>query len=151
MVLASGEILNLNTALRKNNTGYDLKQLFVGSEGTLGIITRAKLKLMPAPKNLQVALLGVETFGNIPQILAECNRYGATVTAFEFFTKNAYEIVIQHSQNMRPPFESPPNYFVLIEVEEGLGSGEVLQGLLEKNLRSGARYRWGTRYLNPRG
>jgi len=132
VVLASGEILNLNTSLRKNNTGYDLKQLFVASEGTLGIITSATLKLEQKPRNLQLALMATKNFARIPLILRSLNKQGASITAFEFFTHAALEKVIQHTADTKSPFSEKANFYVLLEIEEGPISGNIIEPLLEK-------------------
>ena len=132
VVLPSGEILDMNTGLRKNNTGYDLRQLFIGSEGTLGIVTRATLRLTPPPRNMQVSVMGVAGFDAILQILSECGKAGVQLTAFEFFTRAAHEIVLQHAPQARSPFAERSPYYVLLEVEEGPGGVDVMQPLLER-------------------
>jgi FAD/FMN-containing dehydrogenase len=132
VVLPSGEVLDMNTGLRKNNTGYDLKQLFVGSEGTLGIVTRATLKLMPPPRNVQLSVMAAKSFTDIPKILGVCNLEGVTITAFEFFTRKAHEIVLKHTPGARSPFNELSPFYVLLEVEEGHAGGGVMEGLLEK-------------------
>lgn len=137
VVLPSGEILDMNTSLRKNNTGYDLRQLFIGSEGTLGIVTRATLRLTPPPRNVQVSVMAVERFEDIPGILGVCNQAGVQLTAFEFFTKEAHEIVLKHALGARTPFEAISPYYVLLEVEEGPTGGDVMQPLLEKIFEKG--------------
>lgn len=131
VVLPNGEILDMNTGLRKNNTGYDLKQLFIGSEGTLGIITRATLKLAPPPRNAQVAVMAVATFADIPKILGVCNQAAVALTAFEFFTRIAHEIVLEHTTGVRSPFKEKSPFYVLLEAEEGPGGVDVMQPLLE--------------------
>ena len=137
VVLANGEVLDMNTSLRKNNTGYDLRQLFVGSEGTLGIITRATLRLAPPPRNVHVAMMAVEQFSDIPKILGVIHRVSATITALEFFTREAHEIVLAHAVGARTPFAERAPFYVLLEVEEGSQGGEAMQGLLEKIFESG--------------
>jgi FAD/FMN-containing dehydrogenase len=96
VVLADGDLLDMNVGLRKNNSGYDLKQLFIGSEGTLGIVTKAVLRLTPKPRNLQLSMMAVESFSNILKILHRCSQSGVSITAFEFFTDVAHRIVLQH-------------------------------------------------------
>lgn len=131
VVLANGQVLDMNTSLRKNNTGYDLKQLFIASEGTLGIVTRATLRLTPPPRNVQVAMLGVESFKDIPAILGVGNVRGVQFTAFEFFTRIAHEIVLQHAPGARTPFETRYPYYVLLEAEEAPGGGATMEPLVE--------------------
>ena len=132
VVLPSGEVLDMNTGLRKNNTGYDLRQLFIGSEGTLGIVTRATLRLTPPPRNMQVSVLAVPSFESMLQILRVCGKAGVQLTAFEFFTRVAHEIVLQHALGARSPFTEKSPYYVLLEVEEGAGGVDVMQPLLEQ-------------------
>lgn len=130
VVLPNGDILDMNTGLRKNNTGYDLKQLFVGAEGTLGIITRATVKLAPPPRNLQVAVMATRTFGDILQIAQTCNLQGIQLTAFEFFTNVAHEIVLKYSPGAKTPFAEKSPFYVLLEVEEGDQGRSVMEPLL---------------------
>ncbi len=137
VVLPSGEVLDMMSSLRKNNTGYDLKQLFVGAEGTLGIVTRAVLRLMPRQRNLQIACMGVESFSAIPRILTLANLEGVQITAFEFFTDVAHEIVLKHSPGARTPFASRWPFYVLLEVEEGPAGSSVIEPLLEKIFEAG--------------
>lgn len=137
VVLPDGEILDMNTALRKNNTGYDLKQLFIGAEGTLGIVTRATLRLTPPPRNLQVAVMATKDFGDILKIAQACHLAGVQLTAFEFFTRVAHEIVLQHAVGAKTPFTEAAPFYVLLEVEEGPQGVSVLEPLLEKIFEQG--------------
>jgi FAD/FMN-containing dehydrogenase len=137
VVLASGQVLDMNTSLRMNNTGYDLKQLYIASEGTLGIVTRATVRLTPPPRNVQVAVMGVESFKDIPDILGVGNVSGVQFTAFEFFTRVAHEIVLQHAQGARTPFAETYPYYVLLEAEEAPGGGATMEPLLEKLFEKG--------------
>jgi len=134
VVLADGEILDMNLALRKNNSGYDLKQLFIGSEGTLGIITKAVLRLTPKPRELQVAVMSVDSFNNILGILRQCSLSGLSVTAFEFFTGVAHQIVLKHLPGAISPFAEIAPYYVLLEIEQ-LGSGSDMESFLENLLQ----------------
>lgn len=136
VVLANGDVLDMNVALRKNNSGYDLKHLFIGSEGTLGIVTKAVLRLMPKPKNLQLAIMAVESFTDIPKILQAANLDGVTITAFEFFTQVAHKIVLKHLPGARTPFQEMANFYVLLEVEQ-MGETPVMESLLEKLFEGG--------------
>jgi FAD/FMN-containing dehydrogenase len=137
VVLANGDILDLNLALRKNNSGYDLKQLFIGSEGTLGIITKAVLRLVTKPKQLQLGIMAVEKFTDIPKILKESNLASLTLCAFEFFTDVAHKIVLKHLHGSRSPFEAIAPFYVLLEVEQGNpghGLEEFLASLFKQGL-----------------
>lgn len=137
VVLASGEVIDMNDSLRKNNTGYDLKQLFIGAEGTLGIVTRATVKLQPLPRAFKVAVMGCETFSDVTRILQVCGREGVQPTAFEFFTKVAHEIVLKYAAGARTPFAEKYAFYALVEVEEGPGGVNPLEGLLEALFHAG--------------
>jgi FAD/FMN-containing dehydrogenase len=119
VVLGTGEILDLNLNLRKNNTGYDLKQLFIGAEGTLGIITKATVRLVSAPRGLTLCLLGLKDFSNVLKTLATCHQASVTISAFEFFTDRALEYVLDYGKgkNRQPLTERWP-YYVLLELEQ---------------------------------
>jgi FAD/FMN-containing dehydrogenase len=131
VVLPDGTVLDMNSSLRKNNTGYDIKQLFVGAEGTLGIVTRATLRLTAKPRNVQLACIGVKSFDNILEILTRCNMAGATITAFEFFTDVAHGIVLKHATGARTPFASRTPFYVILELEDAPGGGSIMETLLE--------------------
>jgi FAD/FMN-containing dehydrogenase len=115
-VLASGEQLVLNGALEKNNTGFDLRQLFIGSEGTLGIITAATLKLTRLPGKLDVFLFAVPDLAGVLRLFREARIGPFTITAYEFFTDLCLARVRRH-RNVRPPFADTSPYYVLLEVE----------------------------------
>ncbi len=137
VVLPDGSILDMNSRLRKNNTGYDLKQLFIGCEGTLGIVTRATLRLMAKPRHVQLSCIAVRDFSDITKILTISNMQGATITAFEFFTDVAHGIVLQHAQGARTPFQQRAPFYVILEVEDAAGGVSVMEPLLEKLYEEG--------------
>ncbi|MEY4632380.1 MAG: hypothetical protein RIQ81_2500 [Pseudomonadota bacterium] len=137
VVLPDGTVLDMDSSLRKNNTGYDLKQLFIGAEGTLGIVTRMTLRLVAKPRNMQLACLGVGKFADITAILGLCNAEGVTITAFEFFTDVAHGIVLKQSPGARTPFKERTPFYVLLEVEEGAAGANVMEPLLEKVFENG--------------
>lgn len=137
VVLANGEILDMNLPLRKNNTGYDLKQLFIGSEGTLGIITRATVKLSTAPGDLVVSLMAAASFGDVPKILERCNMMKVPVTAFEFFGDIAHDIVLRHNSSLVSPFSERHPCYVLLEVEAGKQGQSAVEPVLETLFESG--------------
>lgn len=119
-VLADGTIINGLNRLRKNNTGYDLNQLFIGSEGTLGIITRAVLKLLPKPKSQVVALCGVQTFDQVAELLLHCQQHlSGNLTAFEVLWDNTYQLIANHIPEIQLPLEPEFPFYVLVE---GMGS-----------------------------
>ena len=115
VVTGRGDVLNLNKGLVKNATGYDLRHLFVGSEGTLGFIARATIQLTDAPKAPEVLLLQVDKMTDVIQVLTKF-RQSLTLNAFEFFSEQALMHVIRERQ-VSHPFQTPSNYYVLIEFD----------------------------------
>ncbi|MBC7693512.1 MAG: FAD-binding oxidoreductase [Methylotenera sp.] len=127
VVLASGKILELNGALEKNNTGIDLRQLFIGSEGILGVITEATLKLAPVSRPSEVFLFAAESLESVLQVFEHCRRSHFTLNAFEFFTQRCLERV-KKNLNLRSPFTEESNFYVLIDLEkpgDGAGATEL--------------------------
>ncbi len=115
-VLADGTIINGLHKLRKNNTGYDLKQLFIGSEGTLGIITRAVLKLSPKPNSQSVAFCGIENFDKVAQLLVHAqSTLGANLSAFEVLWNNTYQLIDEKVPHVNVPLAPDYPFYVLIE------------------------------------
>ncbi|MFA7670491.1 MAG: FAD-binding oxidoreductase [Burkholderiaceae bacterium] len=131
-VLPNGEIFNGLQTLRKDNTGYDLKQLFIGSEGTLGVVTGVALKLYPQAQVRSVVLAAVES----PQQSLELLRLiygacGARLQAFEFFTDECLGLVLEQVEGSHQPFETRHGGYVLIELAD-TADEEALQALLEE-------------------
>jgi FAD/FMN-containing dehydrogenase len=118
VVLASGEVLELNGALEKNNTGLDLRQLFIGSEGTLGIITEATLKLTRPPEALRVFLFAVPDLAGVLALFREARQGPFVIMAYEFFTEKCLARVRRH-RKVKEPLSAPSDYYVLLEVERG--------------------------------
>ncbi|MGC1507763.1 FAD-binding oxidoreductase [Ketobacter sp.] len=115
VVTGKGDVLDLNNDLVKNATGYDFRNLFIGAEGTLGLIVEATMKLARSPDNLTVLVLGVPEFDAIMNVLtAFQNRID--LTAFEFFSEKAVQLVTAH-HNVPRPFESATPYYALLEFE----------------------------------
>ncbi|MBL7995660.1 FAD-binding oxidoreductase [bacterium] len=119
VVTPAGGILHLNSNLHKNNSGYDLKQFFIGAEGTLGLITKATLKIVPKPKNLQLALMATDNFAAILEILKSAKLKSLDITAFEFFTKPCLQAVLNHAHNCRNPFAEIYPLYVMLEIDCG--------------------------------
>ncbi len=117
VVTAQGDILELNGALEKNNTGTDLRQLFIGSEGTLGIITEATLKLTRLPQKQSVLLFAVENVASVLSLFRETRRAPFALAAYEFFTDRCLARVARH-RKVRTPFENPHSTYVLVELED---------------------------------
>jgi glycolate oxidase subunit GlcD len=116
VVTASGQVLQLNGALEKNNTGLDLRQLFVGSEGTLGVITRATLKLAPLPGRADVMLLAVADIAGVVRLFRDWRTSGFQLAAYEFFTDKSLARLMRH-RKVRQPFEAPSPCYVLVETD----------------------------------
>jgi FAD/FMN-containing dehydrogenase len=117
VVTAQGEVWNGLRGLRKDNTGYDLRDLFIGAEGTLGIITAAVLKLYPLPASRQVAWMSVESPEVALQLLGLAqDKLGAALTAFELVSEMAHGLVLKHVPNSRRPLADVSPWYVLIEV-----------------------------------
>ena len=105
VVLPDGRFLPLGSSLRKDNTGYDLKQLFIGAEGTLGIITAATVKLVSRPTKLATLCFSVDAFDNVLRILEMSHLSSAILHTFEFFSHNAYRIVLNTHKGLKPLFK----------------------------------------------
>lgn len=137
VVLADGAILDLNCQVRKNNTGYDLKQLFIGSEGTLGIITKATLKLAALSTQRLVILLGVAGPVELLSVLASSWQMGLELGAFEFFSDRALRLVLKNTR-LRSPFTHPCGYYALIELDGCTGQDprvlEFLDSLVSRDI-----------------
>ncbi len=118
VVTAQGEVLELNGALEKNNTGPDLRQLFIGSEGTLGVITEATLKLTRLPNRLDVFLFAVPDVAGVLALFRAARLGPFTLSAFEFFTDRCLARLRRH-RSVRPPFEGESGCYALVEVEDG--------------------------------
>ncbi len=116
VVTGTGEVLELGRGLVKDNTGYDLRQLMIGSEGTLGLVTEVTLRLTRPPEELAVLVLGLSDFPVVMDVLAAF-RARLDVTAFEFFSDLALGKVVEHQGHARP-FENDAPYYALIEFEE---------------------------------
>jgi FAD/FMN-containing dehydrogenase len=133
VVLADGTILELNGALEKNNTGIDLRQLFIGSEGTLGIITEATLKLAPVPKKLDVFLFAVADLAGVLRLFRKVRSNKIPLSAYEFFTDKCLSRLLKH-RAARAPFERSYSHYVLVEVDGGEDLDGFLASLFEEGL-----------------
>jgi len=141
VVLADGTILSSLNRLIKNNAGYDLKQLFIGSEGTLGVVTRAVLRLREDPVSQNVAFLGIGSFDRLPVLLKALDRrLGGTLSAFEVMWPEFYALVTTPPARNRPPLASQHAYYCLVESLGGDESGDherflaVLGQLVEEGI-----------------
>ena len=132
-VLADGRIWNGLSSLHKDNTGYDLKNLLVGSEGTLGVITAATLKLYPRPKDTATALIAFADLDSVAAFFQLTrSEAGPELTAFEFIAQRALEFSLKHCGTSRRPFAQLPNWSVLIEISthEAQRAGNRIEGIL---------------------
>ena len=134
VVLADGQVLNELNTLRKNNTGYDLKQLFIGAEGTLGIITAAVLKLYPQPAQRQVALIGATDLPRLMQAFDQLRqRFDANLTAFELISPYAMQLVCGHLRCAHPWAHTPNLYSALIELSQTHNDDDAQSCLMPLN------------------
>jgi FAD/FMN-containing dehydrogenase len=139
VVLADGRIWNGLRALRKDNTGYDLKHLFIGAEGTLGLITAATLKLFPRPRTHATAWVAVPDPASAVRLLGRLrDAAGDNVTAFEIVGRPALELVLRHIPNARDPLLGKPAWQVLIELGGSSDMGGDLSATLERALEAAA-------------
>jgi FAD/FMN-containing dehydrogenase len=136
VVLANGAVLELNGALEKNNTGLDLRQLFIGSEGTLGIVTEATLKLAPLPRRSEVLLFAVPDLAGVLRLFRETRATPFVLSAYEMFTAACLSRVLMH-RKLRAPLGAEASHYVLVELE-GDVPREALEawiaGLLERGV-----------------
>src|SRR5277367_2427824 len=117
VVLADGRILNLLSKLKKDNTGYDLRNLFIGAEGTLGIITAATLRLFPKPRAIETAYVGLESPADALKLLSIAQSEAAgSLTSFELLADIAVDFSVRHGIDIREPLTSQHPWFVLMEL-----------------------------------
>jgi FAD/FMN-containing dehydrogenase len=137
VVTGTGAILHLNGALFKNNSGYDLRHLFIGSEGTLGIIVGATLKLRSQPRGIIRALCGLASVDDILPLLTRCRDTHLELSAFELIEQLPFEEVVAH-RGVRNPLSQPHPAYALVEYElGGPDSLEAMQSLFMRALEEG--------------
>ncbi|THF66832.1 FAD-binding oxidoreductase [Pseudothauera nasutitermitis] len=141
VVLPDGRLWDGLRGLRKDNTGYDLKQLFIGAEGTLGIITAAVLKLFPLPRAQAVAWVATADPATAVSLLGFLrDRLGERLSAFELIGRAALDLVLEHIPGARPPLAEVPEWSVLIELgdpDAGVRLDELLEQALADALEAG--------------
>ena len=141
VVTAQGEVWSGLTGLRKDNTGYDLRHLFIGSEGTLGVITAATMKLYPLPQSQLTALAAVPSLQAAVDLLGLAHRHlSAGLTGFEVMGQFALRLVVQHFPQQRVPFYESAPYCVVLEnsdTESDSHARSQLERLLEEALEKG--------------
>ena len=151
VVLPNGEVLAELKGLRKDNTGYDSKALFLGAEGTLGVITAAVLKLFPEPRARATAWLAVASVDAACRLLGRARREsGDQVVSAEYVSRRSLELVLRHVEGAREPLDSPAAHYVLLELASadaddalrakltrvlaaGLEAGEILDGTIAES------------------
>jgi FAD/FMN-containing dehydrogenase len=141
VINAQGEVWNGLRGLRKDNTGYDLRDLFIGAEGTLGIVTAATLKLFPKPKGQATAVVAVDSPELALNLLGLAqSQLDARLTAFELFSEFCLELVLRHYPDCKRPVAQPSPYYVLLECSDALSEASAqsqIEHLLESALQAG--------------
>ena len=137
VVLADGRVLNNLNKLKKDNTGYDLKNLFIGAEGTLGIITAATLRMIPRPRSVETAFVGVPSPEAALDLLGIASeRTGGGVTSFELMVRLGIDAVLKYDSVARDPLNEPHPWYVLVELSAQARAG--LRDTMEAILAEGA-------------
>lgn len=133
VVLADGRVINGLNKLKKDNTGYDLRNIFIGAEGTLGVITAAVLKVFPRPRSVETAFIGLPSPQAALDLLTLAQeRFGGAVTSFELLARIALEMTVKHGANVRDPLSAAHEWYVLMEISSQASEGvrEQLEELL---------------------
>ena len=141
VVLPDGRVIRGLSGLRKDNTGFDLKSLFCGAEGTLGVITAATLKLFPQPKARQTAWLAVTDADAACRLLGRSrSESGDCVTSFEYVTRPSLELALGYSDSLVDPLEDAHDHYVLLELSSGQSEEqlrEVSEAILVAGMEAG--------------
>jgi FAD/FMN-containing dehydrogenase len=138
-VLADGRVLNLLSKLKKDNTGYDLRNLFIGAEGTLGIITAATLKIFPKPRAIETAYVGLKSPADALKLLSlSQNEAAGTLTSFELLSELAVDFSVHHGIDVRDPLASKYPWYVLMELSSPRDdSRATLEAILARGMEDG--------------
>src|SRR5579863_9471457 len=135
VVLADGRVLNALSKLKKDNTGYDLRNLFIGAEGTLGIITAATLRLFPKPRAVETAYVGLQSPADALKLLAiSQNEAAGSLTSFELLSDVAVDFSVRHGIDIREPLGGKHPWYVLMELSS---AREDARATLEEILTQG--------------
>ena len=139
VVLADGRILNGLSKLKKDNTGYDLRNLFIGAEGTLGIITAATLKLFPKPRAVETAFVGLKSPADALKLLSiSQNEAAGALTSFELLSDIAVDFSVRHGIDIRNPLGSKHAWYVLMELSSPRTDARAaLESILAQGLERG--------------
>ena len=144
VVTAAGEVWPGLRGLRKDNTGYDLRDLFIGAEGTLGVITAATMRLYPRPAAQITAMVAVEDPSAALRLLGMAqSALGASLTAFELMSNLCIELVLEHFPGCRRPFVRPSPFYVLLETSDSEGEAHAnasFESLMERALEAGVAH-----------
>lgn len=139
VVLADGRILNGLSKLKKDNTGYDLRNLFIGAEGTLGIITAATLKLFPKPRAVETAYVGLQSPEQALKLLSiSQNEAAGSLTSFELLADIAVDFSIRHGIDIRDPLAGKHPWYVLMELSSSRDDArDALEAILARGMEDG--------------
>jgi D-lactate dehydrogenase (cytochrome) len=139
VVLADGRVLNGLSKLKKDNTGYDLRNLFIGAEGTLGIITAATLKLFPKPRAIETAFVGLQSPAQALKLLSIAqNEAAGSLTSFELLAEIAVGFSIRHGIDIRDPLAAKHPWYVLMELSSPRDDASAtLEAILAQGLEDG--------------
>jgi FAD/FMN-containing dehydrogenase len=139
VVLADGRILNSLSKLKKDNTGYDLRNLFIGAEGTLGIITAATLKLFPKPRAVETAFVGLKSPADALKLLGISRDEAAgSLTSFELLADIAVDFSVRHGIDVRHPLSGKHPWYVLIELSSSRDDArDALEAILARGMEDG--------------
>jgi D-lactate dehydrogenase (cytochrome) len=139
VVLADGRVMHSLSKLKKDNTGYDLRDLFIGAEGTLGIITAATLKLFPKPRSIETAFVGLASPDAALRLLELSQNFAANgVTSFELIARIAVDFAVKHGPSLREPLGSPYPWYVLMEISSSREDArETIEAILSQAMEAG--------------
>jgi D-lactate dehydrogenase (cytochrome) len=139
VVLADGRVLNALSKLKKDNTGYDLRNLFIGAEGTLGIITAATLKMFPKPRAIETAFVGLTSPAQALKLLTIAqNEAAGSLTSFELLADIAVDFSVRHGIDVRNPMAGKHTWYVLMELSSARDDArDTLESILSKGMEDG--------------
>jgi D-lactate dehydrogenase (cytochrome) len=139
VVLADGRIMHGLSKLKKDNTGFDLRHLFIGAEGTLGIITAATLKLFPKPKSIETAFVGLSSPEDALKLLEVSQNAAANgLTSFELIARIAVEFAIKHGPSLREPLSTSYPWYVLMEISSQRDDARgTIETILSQGMEAG--------------
>jgi len=139
VVLADGRIMQGLSSLKKDNTGYDLRDLFVGAEGTLGIITAATLKLFPKPRSVETTFAAIASPADALTLLdISRNTAAGSLTSFELIPQIAIDFVVRHGPSIRAPLADPHPWYVLMEISSPRDDArDTIEAILSRGMEDG--------------